>query len=379
MKFLIKISKFIKLLSKFNSCISVNNKNPILSNVLLELKNNILLFTITNLDTEISYSLYLNSKYIFKEGMVTVNIRKLYDLCKTFNSKDKILVKLYNKYIKIKFLDINLSLVTLPIKDFPLLNKHNFYFIYKIGIYNYLLKKIIYSIYFSIGNNDLHNCVNGMLIEYYNGYFFFVTSDSYRMSIYKVSDKLINCYNIKENFFFILSNKLVLELFKFLDLIDDNEIVFMNINKTLIKINFNNFIIYSGLLNGIFPDYKRLLLITKDFYTLKFDILKLKSSLTRSCIISSYSFNYVTLIFYKNILSIYSNNTFSDEIKENIKINYNGKKVIISLNVKFILDILSIIKDSNEINLCFKNKNSIFKINYNNNKNLSYMIMPIKL
>ncbi len=381
MKFIIKKKKLIKLLSKFNSFVSINPKNPILSNILLSLNKNFLFLTVTNLDIEIGYKLFLSKKNILNKGDITVNIRKLYDICKTFPKDSDLLFKLYNNKIKIFCLNSVLCLSILPSSDFPILNKNQFNFKYKFIIFSFLFKDIVNSIYFSIGNNDIHCYLNGMLIEYINDTFYFVTTDSYRLSIYKVcnNSNLIINFN-KNNFFFILPKKLVVELYKLLDLFNENKKIILEINENIIKISFENFIIYSSLIDGDFPDYKKILYLTKSNYNyIDLNIKDFRNSLLRSSIISSYSFNYVTLTLKKNILKIYSNNTFSDEIKDIICVNYIGNSFKINLNVKFILDILNVIKNSLKIRFYFKNSDSIIKIDDTKNKYIIYMVMPINL
>ncbi len=378
MKFIIEKNKLVKLLSKLISCVSTNNKNLILSNVLLLIKNKKLFFTVTNLDIEVNYSLNLSYKYIFREGEITVNIKKLYDLCRTFSSKSLLYFEYYKNIIKIYNKKSILYLSTLDVIDFPILNKNQFNFNYNFTISSILFKNIINSIYFSIGNNDVHYYLNGMLIEYFNNYYYFVTTDSYRISIYKLFNNF--CINNKnDNFFFILSKKLVFELCKFFNFLKDDKKVNINFDKNVVKICFDNFIIYSNLIDGIFPDYRSILDYTKNYNYVNIDIDKLKNSLLRSLIISSYSFNFVTLTLNKNILNVYSNNTFNDELKENITVNYLGNKLKINLNVKFILDILNTIKNSSKIRFFFKDCKSIIKIDSCKSKYIIYMLMPIKL
>ncbi len=378
MKFIIERNKLIKLLGKLISCVSINPKNLILSNVLLSIKNNFLFFVVTNLDIEVNYKLYISSENILESGSITVNIKKLYDLCKTFSNVNELYFKTYKNQIKIYNNRIILYLSILDVRDFPILNKNQFNFIKKFVISSILFKNIINSLYFSIGNNDIHFYLNGMLVEYFNGYYYFVTTDSYRISIYKLSNNF--CINKNNNnFYFILSKKLILELSKFFSFLNDDKMVIISIDKNIIKICFDNFIIYSNLIDGIFPDYRSIICNTNNFNYIKINIDKFKDSLLRSLIISSYSFNFVTLTFNKNILYIYSNNTFNDELNEKISINYLKNKFKVNLNVKFILDILNSIKDSSKIRFFFKDNNSIIKIDNYKNKNIIYMVMPIKL
>ncbi len=380
MKFFIKKKKIIKLLGKLNSCITINFKNPILSNILLLLKENCLYLTVTNLDIEINYNIILPKNSILEVGEITVNIRKFYDLCNTFSDESNLLIDVNNNLNLIRIICEKsiLTLSGLSTKHFPLLEKNNLIFRYKFVFSINLLRNIIYNISFSISNNDIHNYLNGLLVEFYNNFFFFVTTDSYRLSIYKTAD--YSYLNIKNyNFNFILSRKLVLALYKFLDFIKIDSNIIFEVNKNLAKITFDNFVIYSSLIDGIFPDYKNILLMTKLYNYLIIDIKSFKSALLRSAIISSYTYSYVTLTFDKHCLKIYSNNSFSDEIIEKIYINYKGKKFKVHLNVKFILDVLNVVKNSSLIRFYFHKHNSVIKINDNKNLNILYIIMPLKL
>ncbi len=377
MKFFIKKKKIFKILSKLNTYVGISNKNIILSHILIKLKNNLsVTFTVTDLDIEINCKIKLLDKNIFSCGSFTVNLRKLYELCRTYSEDDLIFFSLYKNRLKLSCLNSISLLNTLPVLQFPVLDK-NFSFKYKFSISSLLFKKIISLIYFSMGNQDIYYYLNGMLVEYRNGFFFFVTTDSYRISIYKLPIHYIKCEN-KKNFSLIISRNLTMELFKFLDFLDNKD-VFFEIDINMIKIYFGNFIIYGSLINGLFPDYDDVFSSIKNYYFVDLNIFLFKNALLRSLIISNNVINYVNLSFENNFLILTSSDSNNNEIKEKILIKSIDKNININLNIKFILDILNSIKYSLEIRFYFKDNNSIVKILDVNNEFINYMIMPIQL
>ncbi len=375
MNFIIKREKIIILLSKFNTYVSNSSKNPILSNILLILKFNRLDLIVTNLDMEINYSIILSNKEFLKSGSITVNLNKFYELCKSFPKNENINIFYSKKRLVLSCLNSICLLSTLPVNNFPILNK-NILFNCNFFINSYILKNIIFNLYLFIGNQDIYYYLNGMLIEFKNDFLYFVATDGYRISTYKLLDK----FNYKKKIFFsvIIPRKLIIELFKLLDLII-NENIYFYFNNNMIKVIYGNIIIYSSLIDGSFPDYENILYLSKEYFYIDVNIKDFKNSLLRASIINSNLSSYVTLIFYNNFLLIYSNDFNNNEIKEKIFIKYIGKKIEISFNIKYILDIFKSIKKSSEIRIYMKDSSSIVKIIDINNIFLTYMIMPIQL
>ncbi len=376
MKFIINREEILKPLSKLNNHLSNNLKELILSNVLIRLNFNLLILIVTDLDIEIRFYLKLLKKNVFKNGITTVSIRKLYDLFRNFPEKSEITINLLKNKLKISCFQSISLFSTLPESNFPIFTK-NLLFNYKFQISFVLLKKIMESIYFSIGNQDIRFYLNGVLIEFKENKLFFVSTDGYRMSICKVSQKKF-ILNKKQDFYFVISRKLSLEILNFLSSFNYEKNIFFELNNKIIKIYLNNFIIYSKLMDGTFPDYKSILISTKDYKFVNLNVLDLKNCLLRTLVISSLSFNYVTFFFQKNLLEIFSVNSNNDEIKEKLLIDYKFADFKVSFNVKYILDVLNSIKNSYQIRFYFKDNISVIKINSYEDSFINYMIMPIK-
>ncbi len=375
MHFIIEKEKIVILLSKFNTYISKSLKNPILSNILLILSFNKLVFIVTNLDMEINYNIILSNGEFFKDGSITVNLNKFYELCNSFPKGSVIDINYYKNKLIISCLNSVSSLSTLPVSNFPILNK-NIFFNYNFCIDSFIFKNIIYNLHLFMGNQDIYYYLNGMLIEFINNFLYFVTTDGYRISIYKLLDNFI--YKRNKFFYLIIPRKLIIELFKLLDLIN-NKNIFFYINKNIIKIIYGNIIIYSSLIDGSFPDYKNILYLSNKYIYIDINSNDLKNALIRCSIINNNLSSYVTLIFYDNFLLVYSNDFNNNKIKEKISINYNGNKIEISFNIKYILDIFKSIKNNLNIRFYIKDSLSITKIVDINNIFLTYMVMPVQL
>ncbi len=374
MKFFIKKEVILKPLSKLSNYLPFSTQNPIFSNVLISLKKDVLLFVITDLNVEISFTTSVLKQNIISCGVITVNIRKLYTLCKTFPKNSDLLFFLYNKRLKISYLSSVFYLSTITPSNFPFFDK-NFKVKNKLIISSFLLKKIISSVCFAMSNQNIHHFLNGMLIEN-NKFCFFVTTDSYRMSVYQLKPKYF-IIKKKHNFCFILPKKLVFELFKFCLFIKHDEQILFKISVNKIQICINKYIIYSNLINGTFPNFNVIINI-KDYYFVDFDGLIFKNAIIRSSIIVDDTFNYVTFVLKKNILKILTNNFNNDESVEKIIIN-NNINLKITFNIRYILDIINLIKESSFIRFYFKDKFSIVKFVDLKNIYINHMVMPIKI
>ena len=81
MKFTVEKSTLFKSLSHVQSIVEKKNTIPILSNILIEAKENCLLLSATDMDISIKEKLNCN---IIEEGSTTVSAQTLYDIIRKF-------------------------------------------------------------------------------------------------------------------------------------------------------------------------------------------------------------------------------------------------------------------------------------------------------
>ena len=119
MKFQITKNKFFKCLSHLQGIVDKKNSLPILSNILIEAKDNKIKITATDLD--IIYFEEILPQEIKKEGSTTTSASVLYDILRKLKSNVKVELTLQgiNK-LKLTSENSKFNLLCLPPDNFPL-------------------------------------------------------------------------------------------------------------------------------------------------------------------------------------------------------------------------------------------------------------------
>ena len=87
MKFQISKIKFFKCLTHLHGIVDKKNTLPVLSNILIEAKNNGLTLSSTDMDISIVEKLECN---VLEEGSTTINSQMLYDIVRKLDDNSKL-------------------------------------------------------------------------------------------------------------------------------------------------------------------------------------------------------------------------------------------------------------------------------------------------
>ena len=173
----------------------------------------------------------------------------------------------------------------------------------------------------------------------------------------------------------IIPKKTIYELSKLLSEIDKNISISISSNKIIFFIEDITFI--SKLIDGSFPDYKRV--IPKDNNNvLKINREILLSAVDRVSTIANEKSPVIKFKLLQNILNLNTINNESSTASEDLNINYNGAEIEIGFNSKYIMDIVNNLEDE-EIDINFKNNTSPITAFENSNENLVYVLMPMRV
>ena len=371
MQFKIKRDILLKSLSLAQGIIEKKNTLPILSNVLLEIKNSKLSIVATDLDL-VFYDEISEIK-IEKDGATTTSATILYDILRKIsgNSEIKFDLKSENKLSLITD-NSNFNLLCLPIDNFPnftddfndneiLFNKSKF-----LALLN--KTKI------SISNDDTRHYLNGIYLHTTESqnrtYLTGVATDSHRLSSSSIeleSGKKFNSLILPKKTVFQLCNLLADTSEKLAIQTSDNKIQF-KIGKTKL---------ISKVIDGKFPDYKKvvpdgndkiLTVISSDFV----------QAIERVITVSLDRKEGVKLILGKDNIKFSVNSTSSGDGNEVVKSNFTSEEMTVSFNSKYLVDIASEVEDKNlKINL--KDPISPVLIEDMSDKNSYYVVMPMKI
>ncbi len=371
MQFIVKRDILLKSLNFVQGVVEKKNTLPILSNVLLQLKDNKLSIVATDLD--IVFHDEISDVKIQKEGSTTTSAAILYDILRKIssNSEIKFNLKSENK-LSLNSENSDFNLLCLPTDNFPTfadefegseieINKDNFL-------------KLLNKTKIAISNDDTRHYLNGIYLHLTKGhgrnFLTGVATDSHRLS-----SSSVEIQNIDDFTSLILPRKAVFQLCSLLS--ETSAKLLMQSSENKVKFSLGNTKLVSKVIDGKFPDYKKvvptnndksLVVASKDFI----------NSIERVTSVSLDRKEGVKLVINKENVQLSVNSASSGEGNEIIKADFNSSSLNISFNSKYLIDIASEIENKN-LKMNLKDSVSPVLIEDGSDKNSYYVIMPMKI
>ena len=371
MKFKIVRSNFFKTLSHLQGIVDKKNSLPILSNILIEAKDNALTLSSTDMDISIIEKIDCN---VLEDGSTTINSQILYDIVRKIDDNSEIeIISNDGKLLTLRADGSRFSLACLPKEDFPIIDKDNLGNTIKIN--SKIIFKLIDKTKFAISNEETRYFLNGLYFnitkDQNSSILTLVGTDGHRLA--KFSHNIED--NIDQVSGVIIPKKTIYELCKLLSEIDKDVHISISSNKIIFTID--NIIFISKLIDGSFPDYKRV--IPKDNSNiLKINREILLSAVDRVSTIANEKSPVIKFKLLQNVLNLNTINNESSTASEDLRINYSGDEIEIGFNSKYIMDIVNNLGDE-EISINLKDNTSPIIALENSNSNLVYVLMPMRV
>jgi len=367
MNFSLNRELLLKPLLLVSGAVERKSTLPILGNILLDVSGDSLTLTATDLELEmVSYTKVENHA---EDGQITVPAKKLLDICKSLPENSMLTFTSEQDVIRLSTGRSKYSLSTLPATDFPNIEE------WKGDVEFKLLKsellRLIESTHFSMANQDVRYYLNGMSIETENNEIRSVATDGHRLAICKINNDSLALPARQV----IVPRKGILEIIRLLSPVDEEIQVFLGSNH--IRIIDQEFSFTSKLVDGRFPDYRRVLPRNGD-KVLETNKDQLRQVLSRASILSNEKFKGVRLNFSQSELKITANNPEQEQAEEEIEINFPFEDLEIGFNVSYVLDVLNAIKDS-EVKFTLADANSSVVIEGCHSGEALYVVMPMRL
>ena len=371
MKFKISRSVLFKTLSHLQGIVDKKNSLPILANILIEAKNNQLILSSTDMDISIIEKINCT---VSEDGATTINSQILYDIVRKIDDNAVIeIISNNGKLLTLRADGSRFSLASLPKEDYPIIEQENTGINIKLN--SQILFKLIDKTKFAISNEETRYFLNGLYFSVGNeenkSIVTLVGTDGHRLA--KFSHYIDD--NVDQISGVIIPKKTIYELSKLLSEVDKDIEISVSTSKIIFFID--EIIFISKLIDGSFPDYKRV--IPKDnTNVLKISREKLLSAVDRVSTIANEKSPVVKFKLLENILNLNTINNESSTASEDLKINYIGDEIEIGFNSKYIMDIVNNLEDS-EISINLKDNTSPITAQENSNTNLVYVLMPMRV
>ena len=371
MQFVVKRDILLKSLNFVQGVVEKKNTLPILSNVLLQLKNKKLSIVATDLD--IIFYDEINDVKIINEGSTTTSAAILYDILRKIsaNSELNFDLKSENK-LSLKSENADFTLLCLPTDNFPTFADE--FQGKEVSLNNNRFLKLLNKTRISISNDDTRHYLNGIFLHltesHGRNFLTGVATDSHRLSSSSLEIENSNNFNS-----LILPRKTVFQLCSLLS--ETNNQLSMQTSDNKIKFTLGNTKLISKVIDGKFPDYKKVVPTAND-KTLIVSSKDFINSIERVASVSLDRKEGVKLIINKDNIQLSVNSANSGEGNEKIKANFNSENLNISFNSKYLIDIASEVEDNN-LKISLKDSVSPVLIEDNSDKNSYYVIMPMKI
>ena len=371
MQFVIKRDILLKSLNFVQGVVEKKNTLPILSNVLLQLKDKKLSIVATDLD--IIFYEGIDDVKIIKEGSTTTSAAILYDILRKISSNAELNFELKSENkLSLKSQNADFNLLCLPTDNFPSFADE--FEGQEISLNNNRFLKLLNKTKISISNDDTRHYLNGIFLHlteaHGRNFLTGVATDSHRLS-----SSSLEIDNINDFSSLILPRKTVFQLCSLLS--ETSEKLTMQTSDNKIKFSLGNIKLISKVIDGKFPDYKKvvptsnekkLILSSKDFI----------NSIERVASVSMDRKEGVKLAINKDNVQLSVNSANSGEGNEKIKAEFNSENLNISFNSKYLVDIASEVEDKN-LKMSLKDSVSPVLIEDVSDKNSYYVIMPMKI
>ena len=370
MKFTVNREVLLKPLTVVAGAVERRQTLPILSNLLIVAKGKKVFLTGTDLEVELKAEIPLEEK-AEANGKITVPARKLLDICKSLPDETEITLSIEDEKAILRSGRSRYSLATLAADDYPAIEEDEAAF--SITLNQKAFRELIEKTAFSMAQQDVRYYLNGMLWELNKQSLKAVSTDGHRLAIAEVPLQESLEEDAKQ---YIIPRKGVLELSRLLG--DDAEAISLEFGGNHIKASSDNLTFTSKLVDGKFPDYRRVLPKGGN-KVLEANRQDLKSALTRSAILSNEKFRGIRFSLSTDMVGIQANNPEQEEAHEEVSVSYAGDSLEMGFNVSYLIDVLGVLHTEN-VKFIFSDSNSSVLIqDCDESNNAMYVVMPMRL
>ena len=368
----LKRQDFLKRLKIVEKAINENKIKPIISCAYIETRGENLFFCGTNLETTITTEMKCEEvveegRIVFQHQLVDEYLREIKDEIVTLSVRDN------NLFIESSDSSSEFSLM--EAEDFPkILVEADFFQRQEDFKMNSIeLADIFEKVKFAASGSSDNLSINCVRLESEEDNLKFITTDTYRLVFLEKELEKVN-----EKLEVSIPLNTVEALAKLLRSIEETEIKFYFYNKQ-VYFKLEDTLIISRVIDLAFPNYRGIL--GNDTYN-------------KTLIINSEKFLKVLrriIIFVRNNAESKYGATFELEgkelkvngvndiakINEQLEVEYEGDRIKISLNAKFLSDFIQNLSKESNIMLNFISSNSSVKIKKENDNNYLYIVMPL--
>ncbi|HEX8388210.1 MAG TPA: DNA polymerase III subunit beta [Sphingomonas sp.] len=371
MKATIERATLLKGLSHVQSVVERRNTIPILSNVLLEARENgSLRMMATDLDLQINESV---PAAVDQPGSITVSAHTLFDIARKLPDGSQVQLHAADGRMSIVAGRARFSLGTLPRDDFPVIAEGELPT--KFELPAEALKQVIDKTRFAISTEETRYYLNGIFLHVSEDkgapVLKAAATDGHRLARVTMprpegADGMPDV---------IVPRKCVAELRKLLDEVDGS--VGVSLSATKIRFDLGQAVLTSKLIDGTFPDYNRVIPTGND-KILRIDPRGFEEGVDRVATIATEKTRAVKMALDRDRITLSVTSPENGTAAEEVPGEYTSQGFEIGFNSRYLLDILGQI-DGDTVEVHLADAAAPTLIRENDKSSALYVLMPMRV
>jgi DNA polymerase-3 subunit beta len=362
-------------LQRVQGVVEKRNTMPILSNILIEAKQEGAEIVATDLEIGMR-GLYKAT--VHKPGGITVSARKLYEIIKELPSGDIDLMSSENNWTTIQAGKSQFKVVGLPSNDYPALpaiEREGLTPLSGAGLLELIRKTL-----FAAGDNDARYILNGLLVTLISSEkkttLRLVGTDGHRLAVAEQDLGKAGAKGAPQEIKAIIPKKAAQEMRRLLEEGGDSEPL-IGFTKNLMIFRKSGLLLTSRLMEGNYPNYQQV--IPKESNKkIIVQRTELESALRRVSVLSKDKANAVKLSSAPGRLTLFSSNPDYGEATEEMSAQYEGEALNTGFNARYLLDVFDVM-DGEKVSLQMESALSPCLIQEAETPGFKCVVMPIKI
>jgi DNA polymerase-3 subunit beta len=367
MKATIERATLLKSLSHVQSVVERRNTIPILSNVLIEARDDgSIRLMATDLDLQVDESIQAN---VATAGATTVSAHTLFDIVRKLPEGSQVELNAAEGKIQLSAGRARFNLSTLPRDDFPVIAEGDLPTKFELPAAT--LRQIIDKTRFAISTEETRYYLMGIFLHLADDQLKAAATDGHRLARVTVPkpDGADGMPDV------IVPRKCVAELRKLLEELEGT--VEVSMSPTKIRFGLGSAVLTSKLIDGTFPDYNRVIPTGND-KLLKLDPKSFAQGVDRVSTIASEKTRAVKMNVDRDKVTLSVTSPESGTATEELPADYGSDGIEIGFNARYLLDILGEIDgDTVEVHLADAAAPTLLR--ENDKSPALYVLMPMRV
>jgi DNA polymerase-3 subunit beta len=367
MKATIERAVLLKSLGHVQSVVERRNTIPILSNVLMEAREDgSIRLMATDLDLQVDESVPAT---VSQAGATTVSAHTLFDIVRKLPEGSQVEITAAEGKMQVLAGRSRFNLSTLPRDDFPVIAEGELPTRFELPAAT--LRQIIEKTRFAISTEETRYYLMGIFLHTVDDQLRAAATDGHRLARITVP-RPEGAEGMPD---VIVPRKAVAELYRLLEELEGT--VEISLSPTKVRFGLGSAVLTSKLIDGTFPDYNRVIPTAND-KLLKLDPKSFSAGVDRVATIASEKTRAVKMSVDRDKVTLSVTSPENGLATEELPADYGSDGLEIGFNARYLLDILSEIDgDTVEVHLADAAAPTLLR--ENDKSNALYVLMPMRV